>query len=82
VYTHVRCGCIHEDTLFPSWWIQLFSEWMKHLWMDSWLYFPGLKVGKNETFILPFWLLGCFDFLSYETRTVFSFVVFCYLSQG
>jgi hypothetical protein len=34
-----------------------FSEggWMDHLlWIDAWLNFPGLKVGKTFISILPF----------------------------
>ena len=62
VYTHVRCGCgcrLFTRTLFcfPSWWIELSSEWIEHLWMDAWPYFPGIKVGNNVS-VLPFWLFG------------------------
>ncbi len=31
---------------------------MKHLWMDAWPYFPGIKVGNNVSlfFFSDFWV--------------------------
>jgi hypothetical protein len=48
VYAHASVGVFTRTPLlpYPTWWSQLFSGWMEHLWMDAWLYFPGFKVGQ------------------------------------
>jgi hypothetical protein len=53
-------GCIHEDTLFTLSCFLVYSTFlrMENLWMDTWPYYPGWKVGKtslSSSFLTLWW---------------------------
>jgi hypothetical protein len=49
-----ECGCIHEDSLFPSLpgGFYFSRNGAVGALVDAWLYFPGLKVGQINLYSL------------------------------
>jgi hypothetical protein len=52
VYSHVRCGCIHEDTLLLSLLVDSTLQQTEHFVYGSLAVFPRLKGRKQCLFFL------------------------------
>jgi hypothetical protein len=57
VYSHVRCGCIHEDTLLLSLLVDSTLQQTEHFVYGSLAVFPRLK-GRRKClyFLSDFWV--------------------------